>query len=131
MLDSPLDSRLLVLVARSADRVGLAEAVGRSLCIALDVSRDEENNRDEEAENNREERRERHVQPASRVGELNLGRRRRTPSVASEYLNVNVEETERAFLDRVEQLHVQHGCTGWVNPNLPRQLSNDFSILSY
>ena len=41
-------------------------------------------------------------------------------------MNVNVEETERAFLDRVEQLHVQRGCTGWLNPNLPRPLSNDF-----
>ena len=57
------DSRLLVLEESSADRIGLAEGDGRSLCIALDEESDEENNRDEETENDREERRERHVQP--------------------------------------------------------------------
>merc|ERR1711907_457907 len=63
MLDSPPDSRLFVLVARSADRIGLAEGDCCSLCITLDEERNEENNRDEETENDREESPERHVQP--------------------------------------------------------------------
>merc|ERR1719353_2491361 len=61
--DSPPISRLLVLEARSADRIRLAESVGRALRIALDEERDEENHRDEETEDDREERPERHIQP--------------------------------------------------------------------
>ena len=65
MLDSPPNSRLLVLEARSADRIGLAEGRGRSLRIALDEERNKENHGDEETKDDRQERPEVHFQPTA------------------------------------------------------------------